>query len=86
MSTIEQPDFTYESDREILMSEIIDIQNKMSILTKGLQEVVSKGQNPEELKNMLHKYDDAILFLEAELRKLRKISGPRQAPKPASIN
>lgn len=86
MSTVEKPDFTYESDREILTSEIINIQNKMSVLTRGLQEVVTSSKNPEETRNMLQGYERQLLVLENELRKLREISGPRKAPDPASIN
>lgn len=87
MSTIEQPDFTYESDREILISEIIEAQRKMESVRLGLEETIRKGGDVKELKQRLDGCRNEIEMLEEALNRLREISGPRSKSKEAmSIN
>ena len=71
-----KPDATYESDREIIMSEIIDVQRKMDSLAQSLQQAIKRGADFASLKESLDQNMDELILLENALKKLREISGP----------
>lgn len=89
--SIIKPDATYESDREIIVEEIINLENKMEPVRKQLEVILQTGENMKgmvaELQNKLRAYQDMLFELQTALVQLRQISGPRRkALEPASIN
>lgn len=82
-----KPDVTYESDREIIMSEVIEVQRRMDSLAQLLRQAIKEGTDSASLKESLDHNMDELIMLENALRKLREISGPvSQEDKDLSVN